>query len=113
MIGKIVKNLTKTKNENSRRFRRDMANALHRRTIRYCAERDPETGAEVIVGRAGEIYKKEDEICVISGDGIAFRGKIDETKISELLSLNGAIFSGADLERGGIERTIVAYYTDY
>ena len=42
-----------------------------------------------------------------------FRCLIDEMTASELLSLGGVGITAPDLEHGGAERTVTAYYTDY
>ena len=41
---------------------------------------------------------------------IAFRARIEDTTISELLSKNGAILTGPDMTQGGEERTVVIFY---
>ena len=37
----------------------------------------------------------------------------DELRASELMSLEGVILSGPNLEQGGAECSVVAYYTDF
>ena len=41
------------------------------------------------------------------------RCKIDDLQIWELLSHDGVVLTGPDLEHGGTVRTVVAYYVYY
>ena len=109
----FFRRLFKPKKATGRRFREEMANHLDRRAIKYVTERKPGENVDSVIGKAGELLRRGDEILVIAGDGILFRGKIADTAMSELMSLEGVIFTGRDLEHGGIERTVIAYYTYY
>ena len=108
---KFIKKLFSSKNENSKNFKREMAKRLDGRAIKYVTERD-ET-ADSVIGREGALIIKGDELLVYSSADVVFRAKIDEMKASELLSLEGVILSGSDIEHDGIERQIIAYYTYY
>ncbi len=110
---KIIKKLFKNKNENSVSFRIDMANHLAGRAIKYCSERDPETGTDTVIGKAGSLSIKDDEFIVLSSADIVFRCKITELRAWELMSNDGAMITGPDLTSGGRERTIMVYYTYY
>ena len=69
----------------------------------------------VILGKDGSLSIREGCL-IVSAAGqtdIIFRGYVDELKISELMSLDGAIIIGPDIEHDGIERTIIAYYKYY
>ena len=105
--------LFRPKKATSRRFREEMAKHLDCRAIKYVTERKPGESVDTVIGKAGELLRRDDEILVIAGDGVLFRGKIADTAMSELMSLEGVIFTGADLEHGGEERTVIAYYTYY
>ena len=59
------------------------------------------------------INLRNGELIVLSSENIVFRAATDELTVSELMSLEGVILTGKDLEHGGKERTIVAYYTDF
>lgn len=109
----LFKRLVRPKNENSRRFREEMAEKLDRRAIKYVTERLPNEDSDTVIGHAGMLLYREGEIQVIAGDGVLFRGKVTETHMSELMSLEGVILQGPDLTRGGEERTVIAYYTYY
>ena len=108
---KLKEKLTGKVDETSPTFRREMAAKLHNRSIKYCSERDGDT--DLVVGRAGSITIRGDEILILSSLNVVFRGKVDETSMSELMSLEGVILSGPDYDRGGEVRTVIAYYTYY
>jgi hypothetical protein len=38
---------------------------------------------------------------------------VDDLQIWELLSRDGVVLTGPDLENGGVERTVIAYYVYY
>ena len=57
--------------------------------------------------------KALEEIVALKEADKAIEAKIEELKASELLSLEGVILTAPDLEHGGVERTIIAYYTYY
>ena len=99
--------------ENSVAFRRQMAEKVSDKHIKYVSER--QEGIDTILGKNGSISLRGDELIVTAAEvtDVIFRGKIDDLKISGLMSLDGAIISGPDLSRGGIERTIIAYYKYY
>jgi len=102
--------------EDSPAFRRGMAAKLDGRRLRYVSERvpNPETGKieDVVIGKDGVIYVKNDELSVICGIKTLFRAFVPELAASELLSLDGAVLTGFDLESGRA-RTVVAFYVYY
>lgn len=110
----LFKRLFKRKpDENSVAFRREMAEKVANKHIKYVSER--QEGIDVILGKDGSLSIREGCL-IVSAAGqtdIIFRGYVDELKISELMSLDGAIIIGPDIEHGGIERTIIAYYKYY
>lgn len=108
---KFIKKLTRSKNENSKNFKREMAKHLDGRHIKYVTERFDDV--DHVIGRDGALIVKNDELLVYSSANVVFRAKIDQLKMSELLSLEGAILTGADITQNGVERTIIAYYTHY
>ncbi len=111
-LSKVIKHYTRPKNENSKRFRKEMANKLDKRSIKYCTERNEQTG-ETIIGKNGMINVRNGELIVLSSDDVVFRTPIELLQASELMSLEGVILSGPDLEHGGAERSVIAYYTDF
>lgn len=112
ILSRIFKHYFSPKNENSARFRREMAKKLDRRAIKYCSERDG-NGEEVIIGKSGMINLRDGELILLSSDKVVFRGRIGEFSASELMSLEGVILEGPDLEQNGKRRRVVAYYTDF
>lgn len=100
-----------SKNENSKSFRRDMAKRLDGRKIKYVTERIADE--DYVIGKEGAIIRKEDELAVLSTDDVVFRAKTDTLQMNELLSLDGIILTGEDLEHDGKQRCVVAYYTYY
>jgi hypothetical protein len=55
--------------------------------------------------------KREDELIVYCGAETVMRTKIEDLYAWELLSLEGVVITAHDLEHGGEERTIIAFYT--
>lgn len=100
----------KPKNENSKRFKREMAKSLDRRAIKYCAERV--NNEETVLGHGGMINLRDGELILLSSDKVVFRCPIDELTASELMSRDGVLLTGRDLEHGGELRTVAAFYTD-
>ncbi len=108
MFGK-KKGVSKTKNTNSKKYRREMAAYLDGRSLKCVTERIE--GIEEVVGKAGAIIKKDDELLIYSSQDVLMRVKIDECEAWELLSLDGVNIKGPDLEHGGEERSIIAFYS--
>ena len=100
------------KNENSLRYRREMAKKLNKRAIKYTRIRDESMG-ETIIGKNGMINVRDGELLVISSDKIVVRCPVDQLRASELMSLEGVILSCPDPSRPEGEYTVVAYYTDF
>lgn len=90
-----------------------MAEHLSGRTVKYVSERDPESNTDIIIGKEGSITVHEGTLIVLSSQNIVFRCEVDSLKASELMSLEGAILEGPDLEHGGKMRKIIAYYKYY
>ena len=107
----MFKLFSRKKDPNSKQFRREMAISIHGRHIRYVTEK--KDGVEEVIGRNGNINIKDDELLVYASSDVVFRAKIDELQMWELLSKDGIVLTGADLEHGGIERTVIAFYVYY
>ena len=105
------KHWTKSKNINSKRYKRDLAEYLNGRSLKCVTERID--GIEEVIGKSGAIIKKDDELIVYASQDVILRTKILDLYAWELLSLEGVILNAPDLEHGGAERTIIAYYTYY
>ena len=96
------------KNENSVAFRREMAQRISGKIVKYVSER--KDNVESLLGHEGSISLRDGQIIVLSSGNIVMRCSADKMKASELLSLDGVIITAPDLERNGEEHTIVAYY---
>lgn len=103
------KHWTKSKNIDSKRYKRDLAAYLDGRQLKCVTERIE--GIEEVIGKNGSIIRKDDELIVYSSQDILLRTKIDDLYAWELLSLDGVVITAHDLEHDGAERNIVAYYS--
>ena len=66
----------------------------------------------LVVGVTLDIVR-DDELLVFASADVLFRCKIDELEAWELLSKDGVVLTGPDLEHGGVERTVIAFYVYY
>ena len=106
---KRTKHWTKSKNVNSKRYKRDLAEYLTGRSLKCVTERID--GIEEVIAKSGSIIKKDDELIVYASQDIVLRTKIDDLYAWELLSLEGVVITAHDIEHGGEERTIIAFYS--
>lgn len=103
----------KKKNDpNSKKFRWEMARSVEGQHIKYVTEKKDGEVDEVI-GRNGGLNIRDDEFIVYASAKVLFRCKVDDLQIWELLSKDGVVLTGPDIESGGRERTVVAYYVYY
>ena len=107
----LFKRLTKSKNPDSKKFRREMAYAVCGQHIKYVTEK--RDGVDEVRGRNGGLNIRNDEFIVYASADVVFRCPVDELQIWELLSRDGVVLTGPDLEHGGMERTVIAYYVYY
>jgi hypothetical protein len=98
------------KDPNSKQYKWQMAEMVSGKHLRYVVERWEND--EKVIGRNGSIGVKDDSLIVNTDTGIAFRGKVEEIVVSELLSKDGVVITGYDTERN-VERTVVAFYVYY
>lgn len=108
MFGK-KKHWTRSKDPDSKRYKRDMAAHLDGKGLKCVTERVD--GVEEIVGKSGAIIVKGDELLMYAGQDVVFRCMIDEMRAWELMSLDGVTVTAPDIEHGGEERTVIAYYS--
>lgn len=108
---KFIKQFTVSKNENAKSFKRETARNLDGRRLKYVTER--RDGEEYVLGHEGALIKKGSQLLVLASEDVVFRAEIDTLRFNEFLSLEGVILTGADLEHGGAERCVIAYYTYY
>ena len=107
----LFKRLTKSKNPDSKRFKREMAYAVSGQHIKYVTEK--RNGVDEVIGRNGGLNIRNDEFIVYASSDVVFRCPVDELQIWELLSRDGVVLTGRDIEHGGVERTVIAYYVYY
>ena len=109
--GKRLSLFKRHKKEGSRAYRREMAERISGKRIRYVTERI--NGVEEVIGKDGCISIKGDELIVSTYAKNNMRCKIDEMDASELLSKDGVVITAPDIERGGEVHTIIAHYVYY
>lgn len=107
----LFKRLTKSKNPDSKKFRREMAMAVAGQHIKYVTEK--RNDVDEVIGRNGGLNIRNDEMILYASADVVFRCRIDDLQIWELLSKDGVVLTGPDLEHGGEVRTVVAYYVYY
>ncbi|MBE6643454.1 MAG: hypothetical protein E7615_07365 [Ruminococcaceae bacterium] len=107
----FIKRLTKPRNENSLRFKQEMADRMNGKHIKYVTER--ENDSDIVIGHDGCIAVRNGELILLSDGVVKFRVNVADMTASELMSLEGVILSGPDLENGSIYRTVIAYYKYY
>ena len=79
--------------------------------VRYITEKNGEV--DEVIGREGSLNIKDDELLVFGSGDILMRCKIENMQAWELLSKDGVVLTGPDLEHGGVVRTIIAFYVYY
>lgn len=103
----------KKKNDpNSKKFRWEMARSVEGQHIKYVTEKKDGEVDEVI-GRNGGLNIRGEEFIVYASAKVLFRCKVDDLQIWELLSKDGVVLTGPDIESEGRVRTVVAYYVYY
>ena len=96
------------KSTDSKAYRRKKAEELHGNVIRYVTEmRD---GNEDVVGKGGNLSVRNGQLIVFSSSEIIFRAEVDELDMSDLMSGDGVIISGKNLEEDGKERKLTVHY---
>lgn len=91
---------------------RDSKKALARineARIRYVTRRE-ENGTERVVGRSGAVSVNDERVVLLCEGRSVFCCGVDKVRCSELLSGDGAVLSGVDLDSGE-EMTVTAHFT--
>ena len=101
----------KKKDPQSKQFRREMAQKINGKHLRYVTEKKDD--AEEVIGREGGLNLRDDELLVFASGEVLLRCRVDDLQAWELLSGDGVVITAPDLEHGGVERTVVAYYVYY
>ena len=102
----------KKNDPNSKKFRWEMARTVEGQHIKYVTEKKDGEVDEVI-GRNGGLNIRGAEFIVYASAKVLFRCKVDDLQIWELLSKDGVVLTGPDIESGGTVRTVVAHYVYY
>ncbi len=92
-------------------FKLEMAEKMVRNRLRYATERDGDTDS--VIGKNGGFNVRDGQLIVSADNRVIFRCNIEETSVSELMSLEGVIITAPDIESGGKIRTIICYYVYY
>lgn len=110
---KFIKVWTKSKNEKSARYRRDIATELDGKPIRYVVERTEDGREGNIVGREGALILREGNLLVFASNEVVFRCPVENLAAWRLLSGDGVVLTGPDIEHGGVERSLIVHFTKY
>lgn len=108
VLNKFFKKLRMNKDPDSKAFRREMAMSVCGQHIKYVTEK--RDGVDEVIGRNGGLNIRDDEFILYASANVIFRCKIDELQIWELLSKDGVVLTGPDIEHGGEVRTVIAFY---
>lgn len=111
MFGKLLKRFASSKDPDSPRYRREMAERICGKRLRYVTER--RNNVDEVIGREGNMSLRNGELIVFSSSDVVFRCPVYELRASELLSKDGVVLTGPDIEHSGAERTVIAYYVYY
>ena len=85
--------------------------AMHGLVIRYVTEiRD---GQEYVLGRGGNTSIHRGEFILLSSGKTLFRSKVEDTQVSHLMSGDGVIIAGHNLENDGAYQTVTAHFVEY
>ncbi|MCI9449935.1 MAG: hypothetical protein HFE30_06765 [Clostridiales bacterium] len=103
------KGWTRSKNPDSKRYKNDMAAHLNGMPLKCVCEKV--NGIEEIVGKSGAIAVRDGELMLYAGMDIVLRCDVLSMSAWELMSLDGVVITAPDLEHGGTERTVTAYYS--
>ena len=101
----------KKKKVGSKAYRRETAERISGKRIRYVTENID--GIEEVIGKDGAISIKGDQLIVSTYAKTNMRCNIDEMDAWELLSKDGVVITAPDIERGGEVHTIIAHYVYY
>ncbi len=101
----------KKKKEDSPAFRREMAEKIAGKHIKYVTERID--GEDLVIGREGSLCLRDGQMIVFASADILFRTAVEDLQAAELMSLDGVVLTGPDLEHGKAVRTVIAYYLYY
>ena len=108
VIQNLFRKIKMNKDPDSKAFRLEMAKSVCGQHIKYVTEK--RDGVEEVIGRSDGLNIRDDEFIVYASADVVFRCKLDDVRIWELLSKDGVVITGHDIEHGGVERTVIAFY---
>ncbi len=102
----------KSKNTNSMRYKRELADKICGHGMKYVTEAKGEQG-DVVIGRDCTCRCDGTSFSVTDGNGaLIYKAPMATIKLFELMSLDGAVINGDDEITGG-QREITAHYSYY
>ena len=110
ILSNLFRKIKMNKDPESKAFQREMARSVCSQHIKYVTEK--RNGVDEVIGRSGGLNIRDDEFIVYASANVLFRCKVDELQIWELLSKDGVVLTGPDIESGKV-RTVVAHYVYY
>ncbi len=111
LFGKIKEKMDAKAKPGSRQYAWNMAKRICDKHIKYVTEK--RDGVEEVIGKSGGLNIKGEELLVFASGKVLMRCRIEDMQAWELLSKDGVVITAPDLDRGGEERTVIAYYVYY
>ena len=99
------------KNPDSYAFRLQRARELHGQVIKYVTERKNDN--DDVIGRGGSLCLHGDEFIVDSSGERIFSCDVRNLEAATLMSGDGVVIKGPDLQHGGAFRTITVHFVYY
>ena len=90
---------------------REVYKRLNATKIKYTAARQPD-GSERVLGKEGAVVVTDEKVLLLGGGKVVFSCRKKGLKCGELLSGDGAVFEGIDIDSGET-MTVTAYFTSY
>lgn len=109
MFEKLKSKLVLNGKKSGKAYRREMAARYCGMHVKYITEnRD---GVEEVIGRSGSLnINKNGEFIVSTPTETLFRVLVDELDAWELMSKDGVVLTGNDIEHGGVKRTVIVHF---
>lgn len=98
----------KAKNPNSRAYKKEVAKKVCSHPLTYISKAEGSYG-ENIVGRGGRCELRGKDFAVSSSEGTVFICALDDAKVFELMSLDGATVAGVNRADGKYTELTVHY----
>ncbi|MBR2340581.1 MAG: hypothetical protein IKA74_07115 [Clostridia bacterium] len=92
-------------------FRRKRAKEIAGLAVKYVTQKVDDN--DNVVGRGGSLAINKSEFILNTDKGVLFRAKIDKMDASFLLSNDGVILTGPNLEKGGEVESLTVHFVYY